>query len=73
MIENITSPIVAAAYVLTGIAYSIILTRLVLRGIGRESFTPDDIVMIGAMFIYGMETATYSIIVRQNPQTTQSS
>ncbi|KAI9803980.1 MAG: hypothetical protein M1833_000261 [Piccolia ochrophora] len=53
-----------SAYVFTGLALVIALTRLLLRWRGRDTFKPDDWLMLAAWFIYAVATACVQIILR---------
>jgi hypothetical protein len=55
--------IVNSAAFLTAIAYAVVLFRTVLRRLKHEKFAPDDYVMLVALLLYTINTASYPIIV----------
>lgn len=61
---------VDGAYVLTALAYAIILIRLALRRLKHERFKIDDYLMAAAMVLYGLNTAAYPMAV--NPHISSS-
>lgn len=64
MVEN-KAATVDSAYVLTALAYVIILTRLALRRLKHERFKVDDYLMGLAMVFYALNTAVYPVAVSQ--------
>jgi hypothetical protein len=51
------------AYVLTALAFMIILSRIILRYLKNESFKPDDWVMLASIPVYFVNTACYQVII----------
>ena len=55
--------IVDSACLLTAVAYSIVLFRIILRRLKHEKLEPDDYIILFALIFYTITTASYPIIV----------
>jgi len=61
--EGLAATTISSAYALMAISFVVVITRLVLRRLKHEQFTIDDYIMMFAVILYAIDTATYPVAV----------
>lgn len=58
---------ISSAFALMGLSFAVIIARLVLRRFKYEQWMLDDYILIFAILLYAIDTATYPVVVSTDP------